>query len=697
MQPAGAFILKRAPFIRLLLPLITGIILQWRVQLPVMLLSIIFLITSIFIIALFALPLFRKFQLGWISGICGFISFASFGALLVWMQDIRKNENWFGNHYHPKNVLIVSLQEDPIQKNKSYKALASAEWLYNGDSLKKVKGDLIIYFQKDSTIKDFTYGQQIVIEKELQSIQNAGNPGGFDYKRFCLFQGITHQVYLKADEFVLLPGKKVHWFKQFLIDTRQQVINILQKYIDGKKEEGLAEALLIGYKDDLDKNLVQAYTRTGVVHVIAISGLHLGMIYLILVSILKPFKKNRHTKWIVPVFIVCFLWLFALLAGAQPSVVRSALMFTCIVLGENLSRKTSIYNTLSVSAFILLCINPFFLWDVGFQLSYAAVLSIVIFMKPIYQLIYINNKLLDSFWKINTVTIAAQLLTLPISVYHFHQFPNLFLISNLVTVPLSGLILYGEILLCAISFIPAVANSIGMMLTSLIKFMNGYVERIDAIPFSVWDGLQISYAQSLLLIIVITCFSYWLFYKSKYAFILGFLSLIFFSVLHSLSYYDAKKQEKLIVYNVPGLPAIDFIKGRKAYFTGDEAILKDEFILNFHLKPSRIYHRVNHTEYDISIQHTPRFFEYGNRKIILIPSSFIPTDTLMKQSVDLMIVSGKSYLDLPHLLQTFEIKKLVLDGSVPMYAIDRWRSFLQEHQIPYHHVAEKGAFVFNPN
>ena len=697
MQPAGASILKRAPFIRLLLPLMAGIILQWQLQLTVIWLVALLITSVIFTITLFALPLFKKFQLGWLTGISFCISFAAFGGLLAWMQDIRNNENWLGKYYQPKQTLIVTLQEDPIQKNKSYKALASARWLHDDGVLKKVKGDLIIYFQKDSVIKTYKYGQQLIFQKPLQNIQNAGNPGGFDYKRFCLFQDITHQVYLKTNEFKLLPGQDANWFKQFLIDTRQTVIGILRKNIVGEKETGLAEALLIGYKDDLDKNLVQAYTRTGVVHVIAISGLHLGMIYIILVSLLKPFKRNRRSKWMVPVIIVLFLWLFTLLAGAQPSVLRSALMFTCIVLGENFSRKTSIYNTLSLSAFILLCINPYYLWDVGFQLSYAAVLSIVIFMQPIYKLIYIKNKLLDNFWKLNAVTISAQILTIPISVYHFHQFPNLFLLSNFITVPLSGLILYGEILLCAVSFIPILAKGIGLMLTALIKMMNGYVERIDAIPFSLWDGLQISLAQSVLMIIMIAGFSYWLFHKSKPAFVFGFSGLILFFILHGMSYYEARKQEKLIVYNVPGLPAIDFIKGQHTFFTGDEAILKDEFILNFHLKPSRIYNRINHAEYDISRQHSARFFEYGKYKIAMIPTSIKNMDTTSRQPVDLLIISGKTFLDMQGLLKAYRIKQMVMDGSVPAYFINRWKPYLDQHQIPFHAVAEKGAFVFNPN
>jgi competence protein ComEC len=170
------------------------------------------------------------------------------------------------------------------------------------------------------------------------------------------------------------------------------VISTLKKYIPGDKESGLAEALLIGYKDDLDKNLVQSYSNTGVVHIIAISGLHLGIIYWLLLAVTKPLKQNKKLVWLRLLLTISALWAFTLLAGAQPSVLRSAIMFTIIAIGQLAARKGSIYNTMALSAFVLLCINPFWLWDVGFQLSYTAVLSIVVFFRPVYNWFYLPIK-----------------------------------------------------------------------------------------------------------------------------------------------------------------------------------------------------------------------------------------------------------------------------------------------------------------
>ena len=213
----------------------------------------------------------------------------------------------------------------------------------------------------------------------------------------------------------MLSGKNTKPLQLWLISSSKKLVQLLRKYIPGEKEKGLAEALLIGYKNDLDKELVQSYSNTGVVHIIAISGLHLGIIYWLLELLFQPLLKKRKTKWLRPLLIISGLWTFSLLAGAQPSVLRSALMFSMIVIGESLGRKNTAFNSLACSALILLLINPYWLWDLGFQLSYAAVASILIFMRPVYNLLYFPNKLIDFIWKMNAVTLAAQILTISIA------------------------------------------------------------------------------------------------------------------------------------------------------------------------------------------------------------------------------------------------------------------------------------------
>lgn len=349
------------------------------------------------------------------------------------------------------------------------------------------------------------YGNMISFAKPLQPIENfmPPGPGSFDYRRYCAFEGIHFQVFLRPGEFTVLPQTRSSPLQALLIHTREKIISIIQKYIPGKKEQGLAEALLIGYKDDLDKSLLQSYSNTGVVHVIAISGLHLGLIYALLKIICLPLSRMRKNRWPEPLIILAGLWLFSLLAGGAPSVLRSAVMFSFIVLGKSISRETSIYNNLAASAFALLCYHPYWLWDVGFQLSYAALTGIVIFMKPVYRLLTFKNAIADAAWKLNAVTIAAQWLTLPLILFYFRQFPNLFLLTNFIAVPLSSIILIGELLLCAISWLPPAATAIGWALHWMIWAMNTSIQYLEKIPFSTWKDLSISLPQAILLYTII--------------------------------------------------------------------------------------------------------------------------------------------------------------------------------------------------
>lgn len=683
------------PFVKLLLPLMAGITIQWYLQLALLLWQLVFVCSFITYISFFYLPLFKRYKLAILNGIAASFLFISIGAFLVWNNDIRNDNQWFSKFAGNNSSFTVTLAENPVEKAKSFKANATATYTTNDGHQYNSSGKIILYFSKDSFPAQISEGSVIVVKKPLQEIKNSGNPGSFDYKRYCLFQQITHQVYLKPDEFVLLNERNEFVIDGFINAIRQKGLSILTAYIPGNKEKGLAEALLIGYKDDLDKTLVQSYSNTGVVHIIAISGLHLGLIYWLLLLLMKPLQRKKHTKWLKPVLVIAGLWLFSLLAGAQPSVLRSAVMFTCLALGESIDRRSSIYNSLAASAFILLCYNPYWLWDVGFQLSYAAVLSIVIFMQPVYNWFYIKNKALDFIWKMNAVTIAAQILTLPISIYHFHQFPNYFLLTNFIAVPLSSLIVLGEILLCVVSFISPVAVLVGKILSGMIWLMNTWVERIEALPFSLWDGLQIDIVQMILLTLAICLLCYWLMEKHKTSFIAGLVMMFAFVSLRSIYFIQAQKQQKIIVYNVPQRSAIDIIDGRKYHFIGDSALERDDFARNFHLKPSRILDRTYNTSQPASIENKEPYFTYGGKHILQIDKTVLFNKPATKPVIDLLILSKKPKLYISQLADQFTIKQVVFDGSVPAWKKKNWKKDCDSLDIPNYDVNEQGAFVMH--
>ncbi|MGC4100454.1 ComEC/Rec2 family competence protein [Ferruginibacter sp.] len=472
-QPLRIPVYKTAPFVRLLLPFVTGITIQWYAQLPFV--SILLAVTGFgaAIILFKFLPLSFRFKLQAVQGILINLLLIAFGLFITWQKDIRHSNNWYGNYYNDSGYIIARIDEPLVEKVKSYKANAVAEAFVTADSTIACTGNLLLYFSKDSAAQQLHYGDRVLLNKKLQPIKNSGNPGAFNYEQYAAFQQLFNNAFLKEKDWILLPQKNVNAFKQFIYAARENILNNLRKNINtGKDELGIAEALLIGYTNDLDKDLVQAYSNTGVVHIIAISGMHLGLIYVLLVWLFARIPLVNRSKLLQVVLILSCLWLFSLLTGASASVLRSAVMFTFITIGNNISKKPSIYNSLAASAFTLLCYDPYFLWDVGFQLSYLAVVGIIIFQKPIYNLIYIKNKWIDAVWKLVAVSLAAQILTFPVCIYYFHQFPNLFLLTNIVAVPLSSIILYAEIFLVAFSWIPFVGIWAGKITGWLVGLMN---------------------------------------------------------------------------------------------------------------------------------------------------------------------------------------------------------------------------------
>jgi len=691
MHLPTAYFWAKAPFVRLLFALIAGIVLQWHLQFSFSFLTGLAIAIFVSSVLYFFIPVSIKYRLSALNGLLNKFLIAVLGGMLVWINDIRNNDYWVGKTYVDSSYVIATITEPLVEKTNSFKALATIDRLYLKNRLYNSRGNIILYFKKDSSVKSLSYGCQVIFNKALKEIKNSGNPGSFDYKRYSLFQGITHQVNLSTNEFEILPNQNKTWFRQYIFNCRSWVIGTLKKFIHGEKEQGLAEALLIGYKDDLDKNLVQSYTNTGVVHIIAISGMHLALIYGLLMFLTRPLRSKNY-KWARMAIILLALWAFTLLAGAQASVVRSAVMFTCIAFGEALSKKTSIYNTLALSAFLLLAYNPFWLWDVGFQLSYAAVVSIVAFYRAIYSWFYFPNKLYDFFWKTMAISLAAQILTTPISLYHFHQFPVLFLLTNIIAVPLSSLILFAEILLCAVSWMTALGKIIGMSTGLLIYWMNSFIEMLERVSFSLWSGFSISQFQTILLLITAVAACLWLVDRKKQMLACSLISLLLFVVMRSISITGCYDQKKLIVYNVPKYSAIDLIYGRTFSFVGDSALLSDDFIRNFHVEPSRILHRIQPNQ---ALPVCCKNFEFFNKKIAIIDTSQFFTPLRDKQPIDVLILRKNPRLYISDLIKTFSIHQIVIDSSVPAWKANLWKQDCDSLHIPCFDVSDKGAFVVN--
>lgn len=592
------------------------------------------------------------------------------GMLCTFFKDVRNDREWIG--YHPKkdSVLLVRIEQELAERNSTYKTEGSI-------ISDQRKGRLLLYFKKQNSQPSLKTGDHIVIRNYLESIPSNHNPGGFDYQKYCALKQAYHQVFLTNGDYWKTGYNDATSIERLILFLQKNVLSSLRSYIP-KNEAGLAEALLIGYKEDLDRDLLQRYSNTGVVHVIAISGLHLALVYLIIEKICSIFlKKKSRTKALV---IIVSLWIFTLLAGASPSVVRSAAMFTIIVMGESFQKRSNILNSLFASAFLLLCFDPFWLWDLGFQLSYSAVLSLVLFAKHAYDLVYVRNKALDHLWQMCSVTLAAQLLTLPIILYHFRQFPVYFVFTNMICVPLSSIILMIEILLCSISAFDAMAQLTGKLTGWLIHLMNSSVDFFNDLPMSLIYPIRIDARQAWIMFSVILLFYFYKRFKIRPLLHASFAGIAVIMMLHLLWRREVSQQLLLIVYNAGRTRVVAFISGSRALLIADSSGLDQNSYKRF-VEPTHALFGINEQVY-IRYPVSNTLLKVNNKRILLVNKGNDRTDA------DIKIISKNCPPFSP-----LGKQQLIIDGSNGKKKIEAWKSIQQRVAGDYHFSSQDGAFV----
>jgi len=494
--------LQRTPFFRLLLPFILGIILYQHVE---FLQGTLFALTGLSIIMLsisfgFRTPT-RQFQFRWLFG-CGIFIFML--TLACYISTLHEKANTF-DCLHQKGIYRIELTSAPVEKARSY--LCKAAILRSFDtSLKPAHGRAILYFQKDKAASKLLFGDRLLVRAAFAPPSKALNPDEFDYGAYLRRQGIGATCYIQSGNWQLTDRNTAFSIQRTADRCRNRLLDIYRKFHIQGDEFAVLAALTLGYTDDLHPDLMAGYTATGVVHILSVSGMHVGIIYVVLAFLLGFMNKTQKQKVFRAIFILLFLGGYAFLTGMSPPVIRSALMFSFIAIATCFERKSQIYNTVFMSMLGMLFVNPAYLYDVGFQLSYASVLSIV-FFKPVVDKIYNPTHRVTRFiWTMFSVSLAAQLGTTPFTLYYFHQFPNYFLITNFIAIPLSTLIIYLAMGLLFVSFVPYLSVGIGFLLNGSVWLLNFVISTIQHLPYSV-SHISLDVRQSLVLFMAIFCLS----------------------------------------------------------------------------------------------------------------------------------------------------------------------------------------------
>ncbi|KJS06863.1 MAG: hypothetical protein VR77_03350 [Flavobacteriales bacterium BRH_c54] len=704
--------LNYIPLVRILIPFIIGII--FAIYLPASsdLPQYLFLGVVVSYIILFSIKKINtNYQFRWIFGV---LIYGSFILAAYSLTSIKTNQSHSSYQLNDSDnrFIIAEVIEPTEEKANSVKAVVEIIGLKTNEKWKNTNGKSIIYLQKDTLANRLKLGDIISFEPILKDVPAPKNPHEFSFKRYLSYHLIHQQAYLRSNNWKIIHKNNDISIFAYASNIRKMLISKLEEMGVKDKQLNVASALILGYKNEIDAQLKSAYSSAGAMHVLAVSGLHVGIIFLILNQIFQFFNKVKYGNYIKGVLIITLLWAYALLTGLSPSVMRAATMFSFIVAAKTTKSNANFFNTLAASALFLLIINPFLLMEVGFQLSYLAVIGIVVIQPWVYNLFYSKWWLLDKIWELTAVSIAAQIATFPLGLYYFHQFPNYFMLSNLVVIPLAILILYLGIITLIASPIPIIGSLLGKILNMIILGLNEAVIFIDKIPYSLTQNIKFNLLDNYLTYLAIILIILTIHYKNLKYFMAGVACFIIIFSFRLKDNIHQINQKYLTVYNIPGHSAINLIEGNDNVLFSDIKLLNNKSKLMFHVQNNWIQKGVESEKIVTLNKLTDRnqlstlyitdnknvfikrnYLQFFNEKMAILPPDFQLKSITKPLPLDLLIITKNPNFSIQELLQTFKPKEIIIDASNSNYISEKLKSEAKALNIKCWSVLTDGAYT----
>lgn len=683
------------PFVKLIIPLVSGILIQYYLFLNT---STLVVISSVSLIA-FAVCMAIKlpYHLQFLQGISINILLVCCGITLVFFSKTA--------HHSPsvtsRIILIGEIIKVPEMGEKNYKTEIALLAYKDGNHWNEMNSTLIAYLENEDSALHLNAGNKIILNAKPTSIKGKQNPFGFDFANYMALKNINQSVYLRHNDWQLLSEEE-NGLKNKALNLRQKIIDEFAGHNITGDNLAVLSALTLGYKNKLDERVRTAFSGAGAMHVLAVSGLHVGIIYMvlnILLSWLTVFSTLKKTKFAIILFA---LWVYAFITGLSPSVMRASIMFSFVLAGKIIDKRVSVYNSLAASAFFLLLANPFLLFEVGFQLSYVAVLGIVFFHPKINGLFYFKYKILNYLWSLTAVSIAAQLATFPITVYHFHQFPSYFWIANMGVTISAILLIFITVVFIALTAIPVLANFIAQLLNGILDYNLLFLQWINELPGSVVNQISISTFQVFTLYALIIAFALWLINKKYFALISMLSCILIIGLLYINDYYLHLKQKAICVYQVNSETAIQFIHQKESVWLTSKN--NEKSIMSSLINESNIYWNTTQNNYfalesiaDSIVKQKIWYYNSGfwavqdYKGLIINTYSKIPLAPKDSLNIDFIFVTGNPSFALKDISKKIKFNEIIIDGSVPIWKI---KQFINEKTMLEPHLTkEKGAFI----
>lgn len=679
-----AYIWEHAPFFRLLVPLVAGIVGydvcgRWAVAYWAAMIAV-----SFILMVPVALRRTGSKQ-AWLFVLLHCLLLSG-GYMIAGLNDVRNNPAWYGRHTDNTTTCIAVVTATPVEREHTWKLPVQVAGTIKDGHVTATCGNGIVYLYKDEQPMLYHMGDTLLIPAAWQPVQNAGNPYEFDHASYLRRNNIVYQQFC--------AGKAVRLYAQHQAadETVTEHIHMwcmvqLEEYITDSKTKGLIQAMLIGDEVNLDEDMRQSFTDTGIVHVIAISGGNVMMFFLVIGWALA-WIKNRKYIWINYAIALPLIWFYVLMAGASPSAIRAAIMFSLLAGGILLSKNQNSLNQLLATAFVLLCAQPMWLYSLGFQLSFVAVLSLIIFYGPIYSLYTPVSKYkavtwcMKKVWETLCASLAAEILVAPLVVYYFHNFPVMFLVANVLAYVFMFVVLVLGIAIIVFSGLHVVAGAIGLVTTWVVWCFNKLLAGLQWFNPVSFHFLRLTVPGMLLLYIAIAGVALLLLREKKAGLLAALGSLCLFMLLLCAGKYTSLLQQRFVVYNTGKNNHIELIDGSYYCVLSADTTAPDK--IRYATNPSHIEWQA----WQAANRHDSVLYIHGQRILILneegLAGSF---------PVDYLVVNYHGATD-PQLLQkVYTPKCIVIGNNYTRKEQETWIAAAVAAHIKVHAVAIDGAFV----
>ena len=528
------------------------------------------------------------------------------------------------------------------------------------------------YFQKTDAALTLSYGDMLAFQTPIEPVAPPKNPGEFDYRKHLERRGVSGTVYLKESDWMPLGVKRANALFAFAYRFRERMIENMERCGVTDDELSVGAAILLGYDDSLPVQVRHNYVAAGAMHILCVSGMHVGIIYLLASFLLGLLGKSKMAMCVKRIILLLLIWFYALITGLSPSIMRSALMISMVVFGELIHRKGFTINSIAASAFVLLLINPNNLFAIGFQLSYVAVVGIVLLQKSL------------------PVSVSAQIATMPFTIYYFNQFTPYFWLSNLLMGPLSFAVILSGMLLLIFSWVPIMNVLLGKIVWYGLHWMNAVAAGIEWLPLSLIKGLYLDDVQFGMCLVLLVLF--WLFInlrkKRMMMEMLVLSSVLVFTM--ALRTQRLARQSMMMLYSVRNHTAIVVSQGFSSVLICDGGFLQEPSSIDYSLKShwAEMQWPVSPPCFTLDEDFTCKLAV--KRQHLLSASGVLmafwdPSDAVKKGpliEVDYLMVCGKQPPALRDVLDTYQVGTLLIDGSVPNYLAERWIAQAEENGVP---------------